>query len=80
MKKNHLQTLLFVVLLAMSISAQIFMDARANTPTANISAKEIYTCDSLPTPASLDVEILKVILEQGKKHLPIISTSTGSID
>jgi hypothetical protein len=81
MKKANIQIVLFVVLIAASIAAQIFIGHKEHIQQAN-NQKLVHFSekDSVKAPVSFDVEILKILLEHGKNHLPIILNSPSSID
>lgn len=79
MKKLSLRVVLFVLLFAASIAAQVFLSHKAALPLGD-SADATYQSDSTEVnPVSLDVEILKVLIKHGKNHLPMIS-APSSID
>jgi hypothetical protein len=80
MKKANIQVLLFAVLIAASIAAQLFISQKENTQISNTQLINSPIQDSIKSPVSFDIEILKILLEHGKSHLPVISNSPTSID
>ena len=79
MRKLSLRVILFVLLFATSIAAQVFLNHKAAL-TLGDNTDTTHQGDSTEVnPVSLDVEILKVLIEHGKNHLPMIS-SPSSID
>lgn len=79
MKKLSLRVVLFVLLFAASIAAQVFLSHKAALPLGD-NTNTTHSGDSTEAnPVSLDVEILKVLIEHGKNHLPMI-TAPSSID
>ena len=80
MKKANIQILLFAVLIVASIAAQVFMNQKQNSQFSKQEIINFSQQDSIKAPVSFDIEILKILLEHGKNHLPVISTSPTSID
>lgn len=80
MKRTKIQILLFVVLITASIAAQLFINHKENIRFNNNQIVNVSEQDSTNAPVSFDIEILKILLEHGKNHLPVISNSPSSID
>ena len=80
MKKTNIQVLLFALLITASIAAQLFISQKQNTQISTTRVVNSSEDDSIKSPVSFDIEILKILLEHGKNHLPVISNSPTSID
>jgi len=80
MKKTNIKVLLFGMLFMASIAAQVFINEKQNTQFSEGNIVSLTEQDSINTPVSFDIEILKMLLEHGKNHLPVISNSPTSID
>ena len=79
MKKLSFRALFVVLLVVASISAQMFINDKGMSPN-NPSAAHQVEVDSLDGPhLQLDIEILKTLVEQGKQHLPVISSPSSDL-
>lgn len=76
MKKLSFRALFVILIVVASVSAQVFINQHG-TMSNNPSADHQMEVDTLEAPhLQLDIEILKTLVEQGKQHLPVISSQS----
>ncbi len=74
MKKISFRALFIILIVAASISAQVFISEKATSNEAQVEAQ--LKNETSPNPTETDqvdfeIEIIKTLIKRGKRHLPI---------